>query len=81
MEEKTMKPVKTNLYTAAGIFLVGMTLLFKKLLGLPEFFIGLGLALGIVFELVGVSIGCRGQNRLKDAKLSFLRKLTGSSNA
>lgn len=73
-----MKTVRTNLYTAIGVFLVGMTLLFKHLLELPEFFSGLGLGMGLAFELVGFFNSCRGQNHLKNIKLSFLRNLTGS---
>jgi hypothetical protein len=75
-----MKPVRTNKYSAIGVFLVGVTLLFKNLLTLPEFFSGLGLGMGIAFELVGLFACCQGQNRLKNAKLSLLRMFAGGSN-
>lgn len=74
-----MKSAQTSKYTAIGIFLVGLTLLLKHLFALPEFFNGLGLGMGIAFEFVGLYNSCRGQNRLKNLKLSLLRNLTGGS--
>ncbi len=72
-----MKPAKTNLYTGIGIFLVGITLLLKNLLALPEFFSGLGLGMGLALELVGFIKCSHGQNYIKNAKLSLIRRLTG----
>lgn len=74
-----MKCGQTNKYTAIGIFIVGVTLLLKHLLGLPEIINGFGLGLGIALEFVGLIDGCREQNRLRKFKSSILRNVTGGS--
>jgi len=72
-----MKKSKPNLYTAIGIFLIGMTLLLKNLISLPEFVSGLGLGTGLGLELLGLLQCTQVFTRLKNAKLAFFRGLAG----
>jgi len=74
-----MKCAQTNKYTAIGIFIIGATLLLKHFLVLPELLNGFGMGMGIALECVGLYDSCRGQNRIRNIKLSILNNLTGSN--
>ncbi|OQA14750.1 MAG: hypothetical protein BWY62_00918 [Firmicutes bacterium ADurb.Bin356] len=74
-----MKSVQTSKYTAIGILIIAVTLLLKHLIMLPELLNGFGMGLGIALEIVGLVDGCRGQNRLRNAKLSLFKKSAAGS--
>ncbi|MDP4185934.1 MAG: hypothetical protein Q8862_12340, partial [Bacteroidota bacterium] len=57
-----------------GIFIVGITLLLSHLTNLPEFICGLGLGIGIAFELIGVYSMNHDTSKIKSYKMKLLRK-------
>ncbi|NLO38351.1 MAG: hypothetical protein GX115_02605 [Ruminiclostridium sp.] len=74
-----MEKIQKNKHSSIGLILIGLALTLKNLLALPELFIGLGVGAGLAFEIIGLINNRRGHNCVKEAKLAFLRKVTGRS--
>lgn len=68
---------KINKLLSTGLLLVGITMFLKNVVGIPEFFAGLGIGLGLFFELLGFYALNHDVSHLRMFKIKFIKKCFG----
>ncbi len=66
-----------NKFLSMGLLIFGITLFLKNVIGIPEFFVGFGIGLGLFFELLGAYALRHDVSHLRMFKVKFIRKCFG----
>lgn len=66
---------KLNRLAALGMLCIGITLILKYVLGLPEAVSGVGIGIGIGLELIGVLTMNHKTSKIREFKMALFKKI------